>query len=49
MEMHQYARAAKRSRLLNNSGEVIEIEMDNFQEPQLGSIGPLNMQDTFVL
>jgi hypothetical protein len=40
MEMHRYAKAARRSRFLNNSDttartSVIELEMDNFQEPQV--------------
>jgi len=51
MEMHRYAREAKRISRFSNSPDasVMEIEMDNFQEPQLGSISPLNMEDTFVL
>jgi len=46
MEMHRYAKEQYQKG--GNTGEY-ELEMNDFQDPQLGSITPLDMDDPFIL
>lgn len=49
VEMHRYAREIREKGSAISSENEIKVEMNNFQEPQLGSISPLNMDDPFIL